>query len=162
MAQGAKSARVRQAVAVFDDGTQMQQALNILGAAGVAPADLSFLAGRETVASYLQSEPARDSLYSLLNDMQEAGTACRAGPVLVTGGLLSDLISETHTDGTQSVRQLLAHWLLPNHADFLEQKLDTGGYLLWVRVRDVETERRACGILLKYSPHPVQVHDLTL
>ena len=82
--------------------------------------------------------------------------------MLVTRGPLADLISETHTDGADSVRTLLANWLLPNHADFLEQRLDAGGYLLWVRVRDVEAERRACGILLKYSPHPVQVHDLTM
>jgi hypothetical protein len=44
--------------------------------------------------------------------------------------------------------------------DFLQEQIDRGGVLLWVRIRDAEAERRALDILRRHSAHDVHVHDL--
>ncbi len=42
----------------------------------------------------------------------------------------------------------------------LQDQLDHGGLLLWVRARDESHEKRATEILAKHSAHDMQVYDL--
>ena len=55
---------------------------------------------------------------------------------------------------------VLAHWMNRHHAEWLQEQLDRGGLLLWVRTPDAEAEQRALGILRKHSAHDVHIHRL--
>lgn len=47
-----------------------------------------------------------------------------------------------------------------HHAQYLQDQLDHGGLLLWVRTWDADREARAIGILKKHSGEDVHVHAI--
>jgi len=53
----------------------------------------------------------------------------------------------------------LAKWVSDHHAHYLQEQIDHGGLLLWVRTRDSEHEKRAVDILSKHSGRDVHVHQ---
>jgi hypothetical protein len=55
---------------------------------------------------------------------------------------------------------MLAQSVGEDHADRLQEQLDRGGLLLWVRTWDAEHEKRASDILSKHSGRDVHVHSL--
>ena len=55
---------------------------------------------------------------------------------------------------------LLARWIGDHHARYLQEQMEHGGLLLWVRTRDVEKEKRASEILSKHSGRDVHLHAL--
>ena len=57
---------------------------------------------------------------------------------------------------------ILAKWVGDHHAQHLQEQLDHGGLLLWVRTRSAEHEQRASRILSKHSGQDVHVHTLTV
>jgi hypothetical protein len=46
------------------------------------------------------------------------------------------------------------------HADWLQEQLDRGGILLWVRTSDSVAEEAALSILKRHSAHDVHLHDI--
>ena len=59
-----------------------------------------------------------------------------------------------------SIGTLLTHWMDKRHAEWLEDQLDRGGILLWVRTPDTAAERKALEVLTRYSAHDVHVHGV--
>ena len=55
---------------------------------------------------------------------------------------------------------MLARWLDKHHAEHLQEQLDHGGLLLWVRTPDAAAERRALEVLTRHSAHDVHIHEL--
>ncbi len=47
-----------------------------------------------------------------------------------------------------------------HHVQYLQEQLERGGLLLWVRTEDAEHEKRAREILERYSARDMHVHDL--
>lgn len=47
-----------------------------------------------------------------------------------------------------------------HHAHYLQDQLDRGGLLLWVRTPDEEQERKAVKILKRHSADDIHLHDL--
>jgi hypothetical protein len=60
------------------------------------------------------------------------------------------------------IGSILARWLGDHHARHLQEQMERGGLLLWVRTRDASREEGAVGILTKYSAEKVHVHELPL
>ena len=60
------------------------------------------------------------------------------------------------------IGSVLAKWLGDHHAHHLQEQIERGGLLLWVRTRDPAREERAIDILGKYSAEKVHVHGLPL
>ena len=54
----------------------------------------------------------------------------------------------------------LAKWLGDHHATYLQDQIDRGGLLLWVRTRRATDEQRAVDILKRHSCGEVHVHAL--
>ena len=46
------------------------------------------------------------------------------------------------------------------HAEWLQEQLDRGGILLWVRTPTAEDERKAMEVLTRYSAHDVHIHEI--
>lgn len=62
--------------------------------------------------------------------------------------------------GGAAIGSALARRLDEHHARYLEDRLDRGGVLLWVGIRDPEYERRALEILARHCGHDVHVHAI--
>jgi hypothetical protein len=62
--------------------------------------------------------------------------------------------------GGAVIASVLARRLDEHHARYLEDQLDRGGLLPWVKIREPERERRALEILGRHSGHYVHVHAI--
>jgi len=84
----------------------------------------------------------------------------RFEPICCTPGLVARRLTEQFRNGAPTLNAALAHWLIPRHAQRLQESVDAGRILLWIRLDDSDHERRVCRRLLASKSHSVEVHDL--
>jgi hypothetical protein len=90
------------------------------------------------------------------------GAVTATGMVVASGGTLAALITAIVLAGGTGgvIGTILAKWIGAHHGHFLQDQLNRGGLLLWVRARDPDTENRAIGILKQNSAFNVHAHAL--
>jgi hypothetical protein len=176
------AAEIREAVGVFLDADTLQAAIDELLESGFDRAHLSLLASESTVESklghryekvadaeddafvprtaYVSPEALGDAEGGLVGALLYVGGTAAAGAVVASGGTLAAVIAAAALAGGAGglVGSLLARWLDRRHAHYLQEQLDRGGLLLWVRTVDAEHERRALEILGRHSGRDVHVH----
>lgn len=172
---------VREAVAVMEDVTALEAAVAELEAAGFTAGDISLLAGHSTVESKLgrmyerveelEDEPAapRHSFVSraqvdrregmLVGSMTTIPALLAAGTVVASAGAVAAAIAGTAATGAL-IGSILARWMDKRHAEWLEEQLERGGILLWVRTPDAAAERQALEILKQHAAHDIHIHDI--
>lgn len=138
--------QVRQAVAVFDDHTELGLARSEIEKFGPDGSDVTLFAGRGRLDD--QAEPA------------EIGIASKSMPIFSTEGRLAKFFRLAGAGPGVEIKPILQSFIPAKQAAFLEEHLGAGETLLWVGVRDAEHEAAVCRTLLRHSPHRVQVHDL--
>lgn len=174
----------REAVAVFNDLASLEAAIDELLSSGFDRDELSLLASEKTVekklgtryerveqmeddpdaprTAYVSRESLGDAEGGLVGGLLYVGAAAAAGAVVASGGTLAAAIAAAAAAGGAGgvIGAALAYLIDRHHADFLQEQIDRGGILLWVRTVDEKAETRATEILKKHSAHDVHVHDL--
>lgn len=172
---------VSEAVAVFHDVSALDAAVEELRAAGFAKDDISLLSSEDAVAEKLghryerveelEDDPkaprvayrTRTSLGEsedrLIGSLTYLPAVVAAGTVVASAGVVAAAVTGTAIAGAL-IGTVLAHWLDKNHAEHLQEQLDHGGLLLWVRTPDENSRRRALTILTQHSAHDVHIHQL--
>jgi hypothetical protein len=172
-----------EAVGVFDDSGTLQEAIDELLSAGFNRAEISLLASEHAVeeklghayekveqleddlsvprAAYISTESRGDAEGGLIGGLMYVGAMAAVGAVVATGGALATAISAAAVAGGTGglIGSILAQWISRHHVNYLQEQIDHGGLLLWVRTRDSGHEKRAVGILSKHSAHDVHVHE---
>ncbi|HEX6008259.1 MAG TPA: hypothetical protein VFY80_09860, partial [Burkholderiales bacterium] len=175
---------IREAVCVFNRPEDLQDAIDELLSSGFHRAELSLLASEHAVeeklghryekvnaladhptvprAAYVSTEAIGDAEGGLIGGLMYVGAVAGAGAIVASGGTLAAIIAATAVAGGAGglVGSILAKWLGNHHAHYLQEQLDQGGLLLWVRTRTAEDERRAITVLRKHSGREVHVHAL--
>ena len=181
MAMTGGSAKVREAVAVFDDVSALESAFDELRAAGFAKDQISLLAADAVVerklghlyqrVEELEDEPRapRTAFVSgkhmgeredrLLGSLIVLPTVLAAGTVVATAGAVAAAIVGTALAGAL-LGTVFTHWMDQRHADWLQGQLDRGGILLWVRTPDEAAERTAMAVLTRHSAHDIHIHEI--
>jgi hypothetical protein len=176
-----QQAAVNEAVAVFDNVSELDAAVEELRAAGFAKDDISLLATEDAVArklghryervEELEDDPeaprvayrTRASLGEsedrLIGSLTYLPAVVAAGTVVASAGVVAAAVTGTAIAGAL-IGTVLAHWLDKHHAEHLQEQLDRGGLLLWARTPDEDTQRRALDILTRHSAHDVHIHRL--
>ncbi len=171
----------REAVAVFEDVADLDDAVRALLDAGFSRSDLSLLAGRHTVerklgAAYHRVEELEDDpsvprvAYRRLADtaareggfisaLSWAPPLLAAGAVVASTGIVTGLIIGAAVAGSLAAN-VFAHVLDRRHADWLQEQLDAGGILLWVRLGDEDAVKEALRVLTRHAVHDVHVHEI--
>jgi hypothetical protein len=182
---GEQEARtIREAVGVFDNPEMLQEAIDDLLSSGFDRAELSLLAGEKAVdeklghkyrkiaeleddpivprCCYISTESTGDAEGGLIGGLMYVGATAAAGAVVMSGGTLALVIAAAALAGGVGglFGSLLAKWVGDHHAHHLQEQLDHGGLLLWVRTWDAEREKRASEILSRHSGRDVHVHTL--
>lgn len=176
----------REAVGIFHRPEELQGAIDELLSSGFHRAELSLLASEEAVveklghiytkvevladdpdvprSAYISTEAIGDAEGALIGGLVYVGATVAAGAVVASGGtLLAVLAGVTLAGGAGGlIGSVLARWLGAHHAHYLQEQIERGGLLLWVRTRDPAREARATEILRKYSAEKVHVHGLPL
>ena len=172
---------MREAVAIFDDAVTLEEALADLRAHGFADSDLSILAGEEAIEEKLghgaktaraaeddasaPREPAipAEELAGHERTMASAWSIMPillgAGVVVATTGPLAAIVVGAVTAGTL-LSTTLYGLVDSRYAQHLDEQLQKGRVLLWVRTVDAERERMAVELLNKHAGHDVHVHEV--
>ena len=172
---------VTEAVAVFHDVSDLDAAVEELPAAGFDKDDISLLATEQAVnrklghryerVEELEDDPAAprvayrtraslgESEDRLIGSLTYLPAVVAAGTVVASAGVVAAAVTGTAIAGAL-IGTVLSHWLDQSHAEHLQEQLDRGGLLLWVRTPDPETQQRALAILTRHSAHDVHIHRL--
>lgn len=172
---------VKEAVAVFHDVSDLDAAVEELRQSGFKHDDISLLASEQTVVKKLghryerveelEDDPnvprvayrTRSSIGEsedmIIGSLTYLPAVVAAGTVVASAGVVAAAVTGTAIAGAL-IGTILARWLDKHHAEHLQEQLDRGGLLLWVRTPDEEAERRALEILTRHSAHDVHIHTL--
>ena len=172
---------VTEAVAVFHDVSDLDAAVEELRAAGFDKDDISLLATEQAVkrklghryerVEELEDDPGAprvayrtraslgESEDRLIGSLTYLPAVVAAGTVVASAGVVAAAVTGTAIAGAL-IGTVLSHWLDQSHAEHLQEQLDRGGLLLWVRTPDPETQQRALAILTRHSAHDVHIHRL--
>jgi hypothetical protein len=177
---------VREAVAVFKTAETLQIAINELLSSGFDPTELSLMAAEQTVEEklghkyqkvteleddaavprtcYHSPESIVYAQAASVGGLAYIGALGAGGLILASGGLVTPAVIAAAlaggTTGGLIIGTVLAMLVGDHHARYLQEQLDHGGILLWVRTRDEKHERRAIDILKKHSGYDVHVHGI--
>jgi hypothetical protein len=179
-----KEGAVREAVGVFDNADSLQAAIDELMSSGFDRAELSLLASEDAVetklghiyrkaseleddaviprAAYVSTESVGDAEGAVIGGLMYVGAGVLMGPVAFAGGSLVAVMAAAAAGvgGGALIGSALAKWVGDHHAHYLQEQLDHGGLLLWVRTWDADNEKRAVKILTQHSGRDVHVHTL--
>jgi hypothetical protein len=172
---------VTEAVAVFDNVRELDAAVEELKGAGFKKGDISLLATEDAVAKKLghryerveelEDDPKAprtvyrtrgsvgDSEDMIVGSLTYLPAVVAAGTVVASAGVVAAAVTGTAIAGAL-IGTVLARWLDQHHAERLQEQLDRGGLLLWVRTPDKVAEQRALEILRRHSAHDVHIHRL--
>ena len=177
-------ATVREAVGVFGRPETLQSAIDELLSSGFDRAELSLLATGHVVeaklghqyekvsdledvplvsrTAYVSTEAIGGAEGAVIGALMYVGATAAAGAVVVSGGTLAAGIAAAAMAGGVGalIGTMLAKWIGDHHANYLQEQVDHGGLLLWVRTWGVEDERRALQILRSHSGGDVHVHAI--
>jgi len=173
---------VREVVGIFASSGDLQMAIDDLLSAGFDRMDLSLLASAaaideklghrfvkvETIAddqslpraAYVSPEAIGDAEGGVIGALMYIGAMTAAGVVVASGGTLAALITAVVAAGGGGglIGAIIAKWIGSHHAHYLQDQLERGGLLLWVRAPDIGAERRAIDILKRHSGLDVHGH----
>ena len=171
---------IREAVAAFDDPDALQAAVSDLQSHGFDRADISFMAPDEfdrVLREYGDVRRAEDNptikrapvvtetdvrqgrvLAASLGSVLAAFAA--AGFTVMTGGAaaVAAAAAAAAAGGVGALGALAGRVAEERERRFLEEQARRGGVVIWVRLRDAESEQRALEILRRHGGHDVHVH----
>lgn len=184
MSQSGYNSSRTEAVAVFHDVQSFQAAIDDLLSAGFDHADLNVLAHEDAITAKL------DRTYTSTKELMDDPEAPRIGyvpgetigdaegavigagvyvpaiagslAVVASGGTLLGAIAAAAIAGGAGglIGAALARFIGHEHAKHLDQHLDRGGLLLWVRTRDSEHAETALEVLRRHSAEDVHLHEI--
>jgi hypothetical protein len=175
---------VREAVGVFNGSEELQDAIDELLSSGFHRADLSLLASEHVVkeklghryekvgalqddprvprSAYVSTEAIGGAEGAVIGILMYVGATAAAGAILVSGGMLAVAIAAVALGSGAGglIGSILAIWIGDHHAHYLQEQMEHGGLLLWVRTWDAEEEKRAVEVLRRHSGGDVHLHAL--
>jgi hypothetical protein len=184
MSERAYNASRTEAVAVFHDALSFQAAIDDLLSAGFDGVDLNVLAHEDTIRAklgrtykssaelmddpeaprigYVPEETIGDAEGALIGAGIYVPAIVGSLAVVASGGTLLSAIAVAAIAGGAGglVGAALARLIGQTHAKHLDQHLQRGGLLLWVRARDAEHANMALEILHRHSAHDVHLHEI--
>ena len=177
-------AKLREAVAAFDDPEALKAAISELQGSGFNRADISFLArdgltSGHVEADYSEARGVEDdpsvkreavidetdirqrrtleiSMAATIAAFAAAGfTVMSGGAALAAAGAAAVAVG-----GVGGLGALIGKAWGEGQDTFLREQLERGGIVIWVRTVDEAAETRACNILRRHAAHDVHVHEL--
>ena len=176
---------VQETVGIFYRAEDLQSAIDELLSSGFHRSALSLLASEATVnkalghqykkigaladdpsvprSAYISPEAIGDAQGGLIGGLLYVGAAVAAGMVLGSGGTIAAGIAAVVVAGGSGglLGLMLSKWLGSHHSNYLQEQIEHGGLLLWVRTRDGADELRSVEIMKRHSASAVHVHSFT-
>ncbi|MGA9825201.1 MAG: hypothetical protein WBQ53_10260 [Methylocystis sp.] len=180
--QDQKARFTREVVGVFGKADALEAAAHELLASGFERARISLLAGESAIVEklghrYEKVEELEDNLEiprtvyrskesfdadksALLGSLASIGAVAAAGAIFASGGALAVTLGSGLIGAEVGgfLGGVLNDFVEQHHAKYLQEQLDHGGLLLWVRTVDGPEENTAKQILSRHSGRDVHAH----
>lgn len=184
MADSPTPIAVREAVAVFSDAEALEAAIDEILSSGFNRADVCVLASEGAVErelghkyrkveeleddagaareAYVAREDLGDAQGALIGGFTYIGACAAIGAIVASGGTIVPAIIGAALSGGAGglLGGALARIVGQHYAGHLQEQMEHGGLLLWVRVHDTAHEERAVAILKRHSGQDVHVHGI--
>jgi hypothetical protein len=175
---------IREAVGVFFEAEHLQNAIRELLSSGFDHKHIGLLAGEHTVrqalghlyeeanefsgdvdapnVAFVRKKSMGDALHAWLGSLFFTGATTAAGAAVVSAAVLGGALASAATGvvAIGAIGAALALIIHESDAEYLEQQVDEGHVLLFVRVMDAEHEKLARDILAKDSHFDVMVCEV--
>lgn len=162
-------------VATFHASEDLESAVDELLSSGFDRAELSMLAGAESVvrklghyyrpvdemaddpaiprAAFVSTAAIGDAEGALIGGLVYIGATVATGMAVVAGGALAATITAALLAGGAGglLGSVLARWVGRHHASHLQEQIENGGLLLWVRAWDAADEAKAMEVLRNHA-----------
>ena len=175
---------LREAVGYFTTAAALQEAIDELLTSGFNRAELSLLASEDAVkkklghiygsveeiedddqiprSAYISRESVAAGEAALIGTPLYIAATLALGVILASGGTLAAAMAGAAAAGGAGgiAGSVLAALLGNERAKLVEEQLDHGGLLLWVRTWNDADEKRASDIMARHSGHDVHIHTV--
>jgi hypothetical protein len=175
---------VREAVGVFVEAADLGSAVDDLQSAGFEHAELSLLAGEYTVrqklgdiytsinedaddpnaprTAFVAKESVGDTVHAVFGGMFFAGVTTAAGALVMSAGALASplLAGAAGVAAIGGITAAMGALIHQSDAEHLEEQIDEGHLVLFVRTRDSAHEELATEILAKHSAFDVRIYEV--
>ena len=184
MDSSGERATISEAVGVLHDRRSLQAAVDDLLSSGFDRSELSPLAGEQAVeaklghayrkVAELEDDPAvpriayvgnhslAEARTGIIGGLAYIGAMAAVGAVVASGGTFAAAVAAAALAGGSGglLGTLVTRILGRERAAAMQQQLDRGGLLLWVRVRDEAHQQRAIEILERHGAKDVHLHQI--
>jgi hypothetical protein len=175
---------VREAVGVFFKADSLEAAIGELLSSGFDDEHVGLLAGEHTVrqdlghlytdtnaslgnpeaprVAFVRNESMGDTVHAWVGGLFFAGATAAGGTAVVSAAVLGGavLAALAGVAAVGAVGAVLAMIIHQSDAEYLEEQIDEGHVLLFVRTLDPERERLALEILARHSKFDVKVYTV--
>ena len=176
---------LREAVGIFFDSKRMHEAVDELESCGFDLTQLGLLAGEHTVKQHLgefynqvnesaetpdgprtafvAKESVGDTVHGLIGSLFFVGTTVASGAIVASaavlgGGLLAAIAGAATVIGlVGGAMSLILH---KSDAEYLEEQVDAGHLLLFVRTEGAEQEKSALDILSRHGAFEAKIYQV--
>jgi hypothetical protein len=171
---GMQQETAREAVGVFDNIQNLNEAVAELETTAFPRHDISVLSGsgHRTKTIMLEDSPEAPRTILIRPEEEAVGVG-----VLVGGGMYAGAVTAILVAGNLALSVFLTAlamgavfggilgavvaWLLGRYYDgILHEQIKEGGAVLWVRAGDESKEQLACAIMSKHGGRRVHIHDI--
>ncbi len=175
---------IREAIAVFFDPQSIKSVVKDLRSAGISPDHIGLLAsensvreslgdfytqtnnthepGQSPVTAFVGKDDANQQQDSLGGSLFFVGTTGAMGAVVASsaifGGALLAALSGVVAVG--AIGAMAGKIIQQNDADYLQQQVDEGHILLFVRITETVNEKQVIDLLSRHGGHHAKVHKL--
>ena len=185
MSKDKHDSTIREAVGIFFDSEHLHEAVYDLCASGFGFKDLGLLAGESTVqqqlgdfysqinrssdgadgpaTAFVAEDSVGDTVHAYLGTLFFVGTTTASGAVVASaavlgGALLPAIAGAAALGAVAAAMSLIIH---QSDAEHLEQQIDEGHILLFVRTGNAEAEKTAVDILTRHGAFEARVIEAT-
>jgi outer membrane lipoprotein SlyB len=185
MAEKRHSEVVREVIGIFFDEKNLLDAIKDLRTSGFEHDQLGLLASEHAVqkalgdvytrtnahhdpshapvTAFVKNESVGDTFRALEGSLFFTGATAALGAVVasaaVFGGAL--LIAVAGAVGVGTIGALISGIIRQSDAEYLEEQVDEGHLLLFVRASDPDKEKTAVRILSRHSGYDARVHEVS-
>ena len=184
MATSENEPAIREAVGIFFNVDHLRDALKNLLASGFAPDELGLLASEQVVTrslgdlyartnenpdlpqapaiAFIGRESTGNATNTLGGSLFFVGTSGVAGAMVASSAVLGGalLAAIGGIVGVGIVGALVATMIHQSDAEYLQQQVDEGHILLFVRIADSSREQQAMNILTRHSGVDVKMYEV--
>lgn len=175
---------IREAIGIFFDPGHVKAALKELQEAGFKHDEIGLLAGEYTVekslgelytrtnsysdtsdipeTAFVKKEALGDTFRSLAGGLVFTGATTAMGVAVISAGVFGGavLAAVTGAVAVAGVGVLIGSLIHQSDAEYLEEQVDEGHLLLFVRVHGEAEEKKAVAILARHSGFDARVHEV--